>query len=226
MKPYAGALNWVLRHFFALLCRQDIADLNQVPMRGPLILVANHVNILEIPILRANLHPRDVIGLTKAENYDNPLFNFLFNAWGGIPIERGVVDRAALQACLDALAAGKILAFAPEGTRSGDGRLQPGKPGIVALAARSGAPLLPVVYWGGEEFWQHIRRLRRPPFHVRVGRPFCVETHGEALSRDVRQRITDEVMFKLAELLPEKYRGAYAGVEGEEYRYLEEFKLP
>lgn len=220
MKPYAGAVNWVLRTFFGMLCRLDLAALKQVPLKGPFILAVNHVNFLEAPVLLASMHPRDVVALTKVQSYDNPLFNFLFNTWGGIPIERGTIDRAALQACLDALAQGKMLAVTPEGTRSGSGKLLPGKPGITLLAARSGAPILPVACWGAEHFWENLKHLRRTPFHVRVGRPFVVDTHGEALSKDVRQRIADEIMIKLAELLPEQYHGVYPHPEREVYRYL------
>lgn len=220
MKPYAGAVNWILKTFFGILCRYDIDELERVPMQGPMILVANHVNFLEAPVVRACLHPREVTGLTKVETYKNPLFKFLFNTWGGIAIERGTVDRAALQACLDVLADCKMLAVTPEGTRSGDGRLLPGKPGIVPMAVRSRAPLLPMVCWGAENFWDNLKHLRRTPFHVRVGRPYIVDTHGEGMSKDVRQRITDEIMFKLAELLPQQYRGVYPHPEKETYRYL------
>lgn len=220
MKPFAGVVNWVLRAFFGILCRLDTTALKQVPARGPLIVVANHVNFLEMPIVRSSLHPRDIVALTKVETYDSPLFNFLFHIWGGIPIQRGTVDRAALQACLDALSDGKILAVAPEGTRSGDGRLLQGKPGTVLVAVRSSAPLLPLVCWGYENFWENVKHFRRTPFHVCVGRPFVVDAQDEALSKDVRQRIADEIMFKLAELLPEAYRGMYQHPEQEVYRYV------
>jgi 1-acyl-sn-glycerol-3-phosphate acyltransferase len=222
LKPYAGIVNWVLRSFFGILCRLDTSDLKNVPVNGPLILIANHVNFLEVPVIRASLHPRDVLALTKVQSYDNPLFKFLFDTWGGIPIERGTVDRAALDACINGLAEGKILAVAPEGTRSGNGKLLPGKPGIVLLAVRSSAPLLPVSCWGGENFWDNLKKFRRTPFHVRVGQPFVVDTHGESMSKDVRQCIADEIMFKLAALLPERYHGVYPYPEGKVYRYLRE----
>ena len=222
MKSYTGLVNWVLRAFFGIVCRLDTAEVNKVPMQGPLILVSNHVNFLEAPIIRAKLHPRDIIALTKTESYDNPLFSFLFNTWGGIPIQRGTVDRTALHACIDALAESKQLAITPEGTRSGDGRLLPGKSGIVPLAVRSGAPLLPMACWGAEHFWVNLKHFRRTPFHVCVGRPFMVETSGKGMSKEVRQRIVDEIMFKLAELLPERYHGAYEHPERETYQYLRE----
>jgi 1-acyl-sn-glycerol-3-phosphate acyltransferase len=220
LKPYAGLVNWVISSFFKIVCRVDITDLKNVPMQGPLILALNHVNSLEVPIVRPSLHPREVIGLTKKENYDSKFFKFLFEVWGTIPIERDSVDRAAVQACLKVLSERKILAVAPEGTRSGDGCLQPGKPGIVLLAVSSGAPILPAAFWGGENFQDDWKHLRRPHFQLRVGKPFLVDTHREGMSKDVRQRITDEIMFKLAELLPDQYQGAYCHPEREKYQYL------
>jgi 1-acyl-sn-glycerol-3-phosphate acyltransferase len=225
MKPYAGAMNYMLRKTFGILCSLDIVQLNNVPMRGPLILVANHVNFLEVPVIRANLHPRNITGLVKAQTFENPLLDFLFKTWEGIPIERGTVDRTALKSCLDALAEGKIVAVAPEGTRSGNGRLLPGKAGIALLAVRSGAPILPMSYWGGEHFWDNLKQFRRTPFHVCVGRPFVVDTNGQGLSKEVRQRIVDEIMFKLAELLPEQYQGVYPNPEREVYQYLRDIQL-
>ncbi len=220
MKPYEGIVNWVVQAVFGILCRLDIAELEKIPMQGPLILFGNHINFLDVPVIRPRLYPRDIVGLAKVESYKNPLLNFLFNIWGGIPIERGTVDRTALKACLQALAEGKFLALSPEGTRSGDGKLQPAKTGIVLLAMRSGVPLLPAAYWGAEGFWDNLKHFRRTPFHVCVGKPFVVDTRGESLSKEVRQRIADEIMFKVAELLPEQYHGVYAHPERETYQYL------
>ncbi len=226
MKQTARFVNWILRGIFGVLCILDTAELRNVPARGPFIVVANHVNFLEVPVVLASVNSGNLIALTKAQTYANPLFNFLFNTWGGIPIERGVVDRAALQACRAALAEGKLLAITPEGTRSGDGKLLPGKPGMVILAVRSDAPLLPVAYWGAEHFWENLSHFRRTPVHARVGRPVVVDHHGEGLSKEVRQRIADEIMFRLAELLPEQYHGAYPHPERVVYQYLRDIQAP
>ncbi len=220
MKRFESIVNGLIGAVFAVLCRLDLAELDKIPMQGPLIVYGNHINFMDVAVIRPRLSPRPIIGLAKVESYANPLLNILFKIWGGIPIERGAVDRTALNACLQALAQGKLLAVSPEGTRSGDGKLQPAKSGIVLLAVRSGVPLLPVVYWGAEDFWDNLKHLRRTPFHVCVGQPFVVDTRGESLTREVRQRITDEIMFKVAELLPEPYRGVYAHPEREVYRYL------
>ena len=112
-------------------------------------------------------------------------------------------------AALDKLAAGYILGLAPEGTRSGDGRLQPGQPGVVLLALHSGAPVLPVVYYGGERLQHNLKRLRRTDFNIRVGRPFYLAAGGVRVTHAVRQQMTDEIMYQMAALLPPPYRGVY-----------------
>jgi 1-acyl-sn-glycerol-3-phosphate acyltransferase len=203
-----------------ILCKVDGEQIDKVPMDGPLILLANHVNFLEAPVLHCRLRPRKVIGLAKAEAWDNPLLGWLFDQWEAIPIRRGEPDIGALRRGLGVLREGGILVVAPEGTRSRHGRLQRGHSGVVTIALKSGAPLLPVVFYGGEAIGHNVRRLRRTPFHVIVGEPFHVEVGEERLSRDLRQRIADEIMYQMAALLPPAYRGEYANLSAASKKYL------
>jgi len=193
----------------ALLCRVDDAEIAKVPAVGPLILVTNHVGFLEIPVLHSRLRPRRVVGLAKAESWRNPLLGWLFDLWGAIPVKRGEPDLAALRKCLDFLRDGGILVVAPEGTRSGHGRLQRGHSGVVTLALRSGAPILPLAFCGGEALKRNAKRFRRTPFHIMVGEPFHLSVEGR-VTQAVRQDLTDNIMYKLAALLPPAYRGQYA----------------
>ncbi len=193
-----------------VLCRVDDAQLARVPWRGPLIIVANHVNFLEVPLVYTHLLPRPVVGYSKVETWDNPVKAFLFDLAGIIPLRRGEADVRALRQGLEALARGSIMAVAPEGTRSGHGRLRRGLAGVVFLALHSGAPLLPLVYYGGERFWDNLTRLRRTDFHIVVGDPFFLDARGARVTRVVRERMITEVMYQMAALLPPAYRGLYA----------------
>ncbi len=218
----AAVVNWILRRVFQAVCRIDTRELAKVPHTGPLIMVGNHVNFLEAPVLLPHLAPRPIIGVAKRESWDNPLFNFLFNLWHAIPIDRGQINQEAFRLSIEALQQNKILAVFPEGTRSKDGCLLQGKPGIVALALRGKAPLMPIAFYGYENFWSNFKRLRRTDFHIVVGQPFRLDTGGEALSRDARQVAADEIMYKIAELLPERYRGYYQHTAPIQYRYLKD----
>jgi len=204
-----------------ILCRIDDAQLARVPERGPLIIVTNHINFLEAPVLYTHLTPRPLTGFVKAENLEHPFFGpLLFGLWRGIPLQRGEADMAAFHQALEALAEGKILAVAPEGTRSGHGRLQQGLPGVAFLALRSSAPVLPVVHYGGERFWARLRRLRRTDFHIAVGQPFHLDARDVKATRQVRRQMADEVMYQMAALLPPAYRGIYSDLSAATETYI------
>lgn len=192
------------------LCRVDDDALEVVPHRGPLIVVANHVNFLEIPVLHSRLRTRDVVALAKAEAWESWILGWLFDQWGAIPVRRGEQDLGALRQCLDVLSAGRILAIAPEGTRSRHGRLQRARSGVVTLALRSGAPILPIAFHGGEQLKKNLRHLLRTPFHIQVGPPFRVAAPSGRIGREDRQRMADEIMVQVARLLPPAFRGVYA----------------
>jgi 1-acyl-sn-glycerol-3-phosphate acyltransferase len=209
-----------IKRLTRILCRVDDAQLAHVPAQGPLILIANHVNFLEVPLLYTHLQPRSVTGFAKIETWHNPAMGLLFDLYGAIPLRRGEADVAAFRRGLATLEAGHILAVAPEGTRSGHGRLGRGHPGVVTLALRSGAPLLPMAYYGGESLRRNVARLRRTDFHIVVGQPFYLDAGGAKMTREVRQQMTDEIMCQVAALLPPAYRGHYSNLAAATETYL------
>jgi 1-acyl-sn-glycerol-3-phosphate acyltransferase len=220
MTPTRQVVSTTIKRLTRILCRVDDAQLAHVPAQGPLILIANHVNFLEVPLLYTHLQPRPVTGFAKIETWHNPAMGFLFDLYGAIPLRRGEADVAAFRRGLAILEAGHILTVAPEGTRSGHGRLGRGHPGVVMLALRSGAPLLPMAYYGGESLRQNVARLRRTDFHIVVGRPFYLDAGGVKMTREVRQQMVDEIMYQLAALLPPAYRGHYSNLAVATEQYL------
>ncbi len=220
MKIRVRQVNWVLRRIFSIICRIDADELAKIPKNGPLILVGNHVNFLEAPIMMPYLNNPNIVAVAKQESWKNPLFKFLFNLWGVIPIDRDAIDQQAFRRSLDTLAEGKILAVFPEGTRSKDGQLLKGKPGVVAIASKSQAPLLPISFYGYENFWDNLKHLRKTDFHIVVGQPFQLNLNGNGLSKDTRQQITDEIMYKIAELLPNRYHKNYPDTHEYSYKFV------
>jgi 1-acyl-sn-glycerol-3-phosphate acyltransferase len=214
-------VNKTIKGITRMLCRVEDLPLGKVPPHGPLILVCNHINFLEVPLMYTHLQPRQVTGFAKSETWDNPWLAPLFNLWGAIPLQRGEADTKALRQGLQALQQGKIVVITPEGTRSQNGRLLRGRPGVITLALHSGAPLLPLVYYGQEALENNLRRLRRTEFHINVGRPFYLTVPKGKVTHDVRQEITDEIMYQLALLLPPDYRGTYADLSAITTRYLQ-----
>ena len=213
-------VNFTFKRITRILCRVDDSQWHKFPQKGPLLLAANHVNFVEVPVMYTHLLPRPVTGFVKAENWEKPFFRWLFNLWGGIPLHRGEADMTAVRAGLAVLEDKGMLTVAPEGTRTGDGRLRQGHPGIVIMALKSGAPILPIAYWGHEMFWPNFKRLRRTDFNLHVGRPFTLDPGSQRVTKEIRQQMTDEIMFQIAHLLPEEYRGYYSDLSQATETYL------
>jgi len=172
-------VNHIIKFLLGLFLKIDDQELEQVPQQGPLVVVANHVNFLDAPVLITHLHPRPTTGLVKKETWDKPLMAFLFNVWGGIPIDRDAADFAAFRKAKEALNDGMILAVAPEGTRTGDGKLIRGKPGVAMLVFQSDIPIMPVAHYGHENFEKNIKKFKRTKMTIRVGKPFHISLNGQ-----------------------------------------------
>ena len=214
------AVNGIIKTWTQIVCKIDADEISKVPTKGPLIIISNHVNFLEAPVLYTHMMPREMTALAKSESWDNPFKRFLFNIWNIIPIRRGEADMTAYRAALNALKEGKILIIAPEGTRSYDGILQEGLPGSAMIAVKSGAPILPIGFYGGENFWDNFKKFKRTPFNIRVGIPFRINLPGNGLNKENRKDVIDECMYQLAALLPQEYRGVYSDFSKKTTKYL------
>ncbi|NPA06604.1 MAG: 1-acyl-sn-glycerol-3-phosphate acyltransferase [Chloroflexi bacterium] len=205
LKP---ALDWLGMTLFARL--GDVQGLEHVPQQGPVLMYYNHIAFVD-PLVILHVLPRiDVTPLAKVEAFHYPVIGIFPRMWGAIPVHRGEVDRFAIKATLRALAREEIVLIAPEGTRSP--QLLRAKPGLAYFAARARVPLLPVAVEGTEGYptWPLARRWwQDPKAQVRFGRPFWL--HGpERPDAEALQRMTDEAMVILAQMLPPRRRGAYA----------------
>lgn len=220
MSLWGHLVTRTFRGILHLLCRIRLEDLDALPEAGPCIVAVNHINFLDVPLLFTHLYPRQTSSLVKTETWDNFFLGRLADLWNGIPLDRNSTDFNALRSAEARLKEGHILMIAPEGTRSGDGRLQRGNPGVVLFALRHRIPVYPVVHYGEEFFHSNVKRLKRTAVTLRAGRPFFVIPPEGRVNREVRQAIADEMMDYIASLLPPAYRGYYAECRGGGYRYL------
>lgn len=212
----------VIRGLVRLLCRIETNELNKIPARGPAILVSNHSTTLEGPIYYVMLHPRPRTALGKQELWDNPLTRFLMELWGIIPLNRRGADRRAMSRARAALDRGDFLGIAPEGTRSRSGELQRGRPGAAMIATAQRVPIIPMVQWGIQDLRRNLAEMRRTPLHFRVGSPFYLNVPGGGSpGRQDLRLMADEIMYQLAALLPEEFRGYYSDLDRMTTRFIQ-----
>ena len=189
--------------------RVKVEGLDKLPKSGPVILVSNHFNGADPPVLTWVL-PRRIVWMAKQELFDTPGIGLLFRAFGLIPVRRFEGDLKALRKAQNALKRGHVLGMFPEGTRSAGRGLQEAEPGTAFIALRTGAPIIPVAIWGTEniKIQRDAFRFRGSRIRVRFGEPFSLEETKRASKEQIAAG-TREIMEKIAELLPDKYRGIY-----------------
>ncbi len=210
MNPLFTLCNLVFAGTLGVFGDYERSGLESIPKTGPLLVVANHQSNLDPPIVARSIGRRTFF-LAKRELFGNPLFSLFLAMWGAHPLRRGEADIAAYQWVLAMLREprGSVTLF-PEGTRhrGGMGRARSG-PASVAL--RSGATVLPVGITGSESLGSVFRTFfPTAKIRVNIGKPFTVEDPGGD-RRSALQTLTTEMMGRVAALLPETYRGVYAG---------------
>ncbi len=208
-RVFRGIIGFILR----LFCRLDIQGLEHVPDTGPYLLLVNHLHWLDAPVLMVAFpHRAWVFAAAKRERHW--FFGPMFRSLDAIFVRRGEVDRKALRKALAVLEGGGVLGVAPEGTRSPTGALQKGRSGAAFMAYRTGAGLVPVVITGQKGVFPLWHGFRRALVRVRYGPPFVTpppSVEGKVSAVDARA-FTEEIMYRLAVMLPQVYRGEYADV--------------
>lgn len=209
-RPFIRA---AFRLLFHILSPVRIVGRKNVPRGEPYIVAINHVSLYEAPFIAA-FWPEQLEVMGAVDVWSRPGQNILARLWGGIPVHRGEYDRALFDTVLAALAAGYPLLIAPEGERSHKPGMRPAKPGIAYLAEQSSLVVIPAAIVGTtDDFWQKASKGRRPQLELRIGTPVHlppVQGKGEA-RRESRQHNANLVMRTIAGMLPEEYRGVYAG---------------
>ena len=182
-----------------------VEGLENVP-RGGCIVAGNHLATCDPPLIGALIHRHDVHYMAKAEAFDRVATGWLIAGYNAFPVQRHTADRLAIRRSLAVLAQGRVLIMMPEGTRSPDATLQRAEPGVGLIARRSGAPVVPVGVWGSEKAMpKGVLIPRHAEVHVRYGAPVHLPDR-----RMSHQDSADWIMERIAELVPERYRGAHA----------------
>ncbi len=183
-----------------LAFRHRAAGAEHVPPSGPVLLAANHVSVLDPPVVGVSAR-RQIHFLAKAELFRIPLLGSLIGRLNAHPVERDGADAGALRRALLLLREGNALLVFPEGTRGREGTLGPGRAGAGMLAAQSGAPVVPVYIRGtGKALPRGASRPRRARIAVAFGPPI---RFSRERGKQRYQEISNEIMAAIARLKAE-----------------------
>ncbi|HVN16852.1 MAG TPA: lysophospholipid acyltransferase family protein [Anaerolineales bacterium] len=203
---------WLLRAILNLIASIEIHGYENIPESGAFVIATNHLGMLDSAMLYYALNRWDVF-IPVAEKWEEIwIFRFLSRYIKLIFIDRFNPDLKALRKIIKLMEAGNILVIAPEGTRSRSATMAEGKPGVSYLASKLNRPIVPVGLAGTEDqvILDNLKHFRRSRIVVSAGKPFTLpplptKDRDASLKRD-----TDEIMCRIASLIPPKYRGVYA----------------
>lgn len=205
---YIGRI--IIRMLLLLLTRLRVKGRENIPNQGPLLIVANHMNLTDPVLLGVNLN-RKLVFMAKEELFRSRFSRYLMSSLGAFPVRRGQLDRKAMRLAHQLLEQGQALVTFPEGMRSRTAQLQPAFSGSTLIALRSGAPILPVGITGTEKLRGVAWLWHRPRLTVNIGHPFHLPSVNGKFSKTELTKLTTLIMMHVAELLPLEYRGNYGG---------------
>ncbi len=195
------------RMWFHSISRLKVSGRENVPQKGPLIVVANHLSTCDPPIL-GSVFPRQISFMAKDELFRFPS-GLLMHVLGAFSARKFGRSGMALRQAVKSLENGRVLGIFPEGKRSFDQQLNNGEIGAAFIALRSGVPVIPVGFSGSEYLERKPSFLRRPPVTVTIGKPFSFQRINHKISKDHLIDTTDRIMQNIAQVLPQSYRGIY-----------------
>lgn len=177
-----------------------VVGVQNVPMRGPLIVACNHISYVD-PVALGVALPRPVWYMAKVELFRIPVLGPMLGALGAYPVDRGKGDVAAIRGSLRVLKEEKAIGIFPEGTRNlhGDATLHTG---VALLASLSGAPVLPAFVRGGD------RAKQLGKLSVAFGEPMSLAGgHNGKASREELANWTNAIMAQVRALGENLERG-------------------
>lgn len=201
---------WITFGFlFWLLSKVEVIGIENVPKIGGGIVASNHLGIIDAPLIFYVVRRNDITALVAKKHQKNPIIRWVVEVASGIWINREEADSAAVRAARSHLQNGGLLGIAPEGTRSKTGGLNPGKTGVAYMAEKAGVPIIPAAITGTYSGMKKVLLLKRPRFTIRFGKPFILPPVDRTSRAASLVRNTDEIMCRIAVLLPPANRGVY-----------------
>jgi len=202
----------IIKPLYHIFLSWEAKGRGNVPLSGPLIVVANHVHVIDGELLLFGVS-RWIIYIAKEPLFHYPILGALLRwAQALVVYRQGTLNetRELLKQAEQTLNKGSVIGIFPEGKRSHQGKLQAGKPGLALLASRMHIPILPVGISGTDKIHGISWLWKRPHIVINIGKPFYLPQPNGRVTKLQRKALSDLMMQKIAALLPPEYQGVYA----------------
>ena len=205
-------LRFIIKMLIKSIARVEIVGREYLPTSGTFVIATNHIGILDIVMAFYALNRWDLFILVGEKWGEIGWIRWISEPLNLIFIDRFNPDLKAMREIIKRMRQGQVLVIAPEGTRSRTGGLIEGKPGVSFLAAKTGYPIIPVAITGTEDkvILANIKKFKRSDVTITGGPTFVLPPLPSRKRDEVLQQYTDEIMCRIAQILPENYRGIYA----------------
>jgi 1-acyl-sn-glycerol-3-phosphate acyltransferase len=205
-------LRWLIHVVFNVIAEIKVIGYENLPEKNGFVIAVNHLGILDAPMAHYALNNWNLF-IPVAEKWgENPFLRWLGKYLNFIFINRFKPDPKAMREMIKRMEEGQILVISPEGTRARDEKMAQGKPGVAYLASKMGWQIVPVAISGSEDrlLFENLKHFRRTPIKLMAGIPFVLPPFPKENREEVLQAYTDEIMCRIAVMLPERNRGFYA----------------
>jgi 1-acyl-sn-glycerol-3-phosphate acyltransferase len=204
-------LRAVIRLIINLIARVEMTGFENLPSGGGFVIAANHIGRLDAALAYYLLDRSDIIMMVAEKYQKYAFFRWLVKLTNGMFVDRYNADIRTVRETLRRLKQGQVLTVTPEGTRSKSGKLIEGKQGGIYLAMKAGVPILPVGVTGTDDALvvDRLKHFKRLDIQAVAGQTFTLPPVSGMDREAAMQKYTDEVMCRIAALLPEDRRGFY-----------------
>lgn len=203
---------WFIRLVINLIAKVDASGYENIPEKGGFVIAVNHLGFLDAPMAYYALDNWNLF-IPVAEKWEeSAILRWLGKHLNAIFIDRFNLDLKAMREMMKRMEEGQTLVIAPEGTRARDEKMAQGKPGVAYLASKMGWTIVPVAIAGTEDrlVIQNLKRLKRTNIKLTAGKSFVLPPFPKENREEKLQEYTDEIMCRIAMMLPEHNRGYYA----------------
>ncbi len=205
-------LGWLIRIVLKLVATIEINGYEHLPEKGGFVIACNHLGFLDAPMAFYALDNWNLF-IPVAEKWEEvSILKWLGKHLNLIFIDRFNPDLKSMREMIRRMEEGQTLVISPEGTRARDEKMAQGKPGVAYLASKMSWQIVPVAISGTEDrlLRGNLKRFRRTHIKLKAGKSFTLPPFPKESREAALQEYTDEIMCRIAVMLPEKNRGYYA----------------